>query len=616
MSYFILAQSNITARSLSALLKLLGEKVVEDPENDERCAVMDSQKISLGGGIEAYEQIVAWLDSKIESYSTNGSGIVTVLVDAVSPTDLNAVSRSMNWDTMIALLILTFPDVRWIFGVVIESNQDFPHPHHSFATLVNSLKRSPLFDPSGLRQWVRIVINQKLTSEHGKNPGKPMQLPMRKMLAVAIDDERDFAMIHAYASYRYGFRADIISSWGLMEQQFTSDKNQYHNGTHGYDLIMEDMRLAFPDKPGAKKLSSLLERGVACDLLAQDKDNSKWRFLITSGQSGKDDSLTEENEDFLELKRNGRGDILYKPIGGICDLWKATGLLKEFKEDTDDNPRGNASEFFWPPRELDDNEYHGHAAPGKLGMVAATLVKRAKAAKAQADGAEDYLVAALLASEAAELLSGKTPDLTLTALQIKHECEVRAECSFIGTGFHFELEQRFKEIALEVNNVSQWSKEPKKKAVDARATIVKTLREVYAEAGQMEEEDRCLVEFRKLNRIMSRPDRWWKHLLIVPWIAQLILAYGEWLLSSFSWLLTMIVVWALISIRCRGMVVVDGKTNTNWDSPAKALSSFFGAGPDAVSGWLEFLISFGIVSVGVFHIGILMSYLYSLVSRK
>ena len=614
MSFLILAQSNVTASALGACLEILG--VDSTRSNEEPCLVLERFYFEREGGIAAYERAVSWLEGQIVQHG----GGVSVLVDTVRPGSLSAVADYMSWDTLLALLILTFPEVRWFFGVVSGDEKEFQKTGHQLPALLALAKRNPIFDPTGLREWVRERTNETLEKENVDKNGRPMQLPLRGMLAAALDDEHDFAMIHGYTAYRYGFRVDTITSWALMEQQFGETRAKQPNSVHGYHLLLEDMRLAFPDKPGGVHLSDIKVRATKCPLLAVDRDRSEWRFLITSGQTGVNDSLLDDNREMLEDKRYGRGELLLKPIGGVCDLWKRTGLLKEFAAAESDNPRGNAPGFHWPPTEIDDDDYHGHAAAGKLGMVAAVLVKRAKAAKARADGAADFLIAALLASDAAELLGCKTPDLSLTALQLKHECEVRAECAFIGTGFHFELDQRLKEIKLEVNSVAKWSGS-RRKAIDAKSTIIKEMREVYSDAGQMEEEDRCLVEFRSLNRVMGRPSRWWEHVLVVPWISHGILAYGEWLLSGFSKLLVMIALWVGYFV-CLFRQVDGAKGLWEDNGWGKALGSvvglFFGSGPDGddLNNVLTVAISCGAVFVGVFHVGILMSYLYSLISRK
>ena len=42
---------------------------------------------------------------------------VVVLVDAIRPSQLNAVAENGDWSHLIAMLILTFPEIHWIFGL-------------------------------------------------------------------------------------------------------------------------------------------------------------------------------------------------------------------------------------------------------------------------------------------------------------------------------------------------------------------------------------------------------------------------------------------------------------------------------------------------------------------
>src|SRR5262249_24990025 len=153
----------------------------------------------------------------------------------------------------------------------------------------------------------------------------------------AIEEEVEFAFMHAYAAYRYGFRADVVTSWCLMEYLFGHSADGRTN--HGFSLLLEDMRLQFHDKPASIHLSRLetsqvngerkLGRSDYCPLLAVENDKSRWRLLITSGQMGVDKDLVEDNRKYLLQKRHGansRDPVIYKPVGGITDLWEQAGL--------------------------------------------------------------------------------------------------------------------------------------------------------------------------------------------------------------------------------------------------------------------------------------------------
>jgi len=624
MRYLILAQSPVTADALGVWLALIGDKPLcnDDPGR----MVIAPRLRAQGGGIEAYHSAVRWIESALTSSPGGPHDDFVALVDTVNVGNLSCVSEGMGWDHLIALLIATFPEVKWVFGVVTgEAKQRPLFSEHWLPSLLSRARRDPLLDPTGLRDWVRCRSNEALKSrldtETQRSSGFPSRLPTRKLLAAAIDDEVDYAFMNAYAAYRYGYRADIITSWALMEERFGAAPKPVNNDAkHGYTLLIEDMRLTFADKPGRVHLSRLTSkdgepaRDHHCPLLAWNRDSSVWRILITTGQSGVDDDLVEDNAANLREKSTATGPVFYKPLGGLCDVWSVTGLRAAHADET--NTRGNADGFVWPANQNFDEPSDGHGAPGKLGLVARTLIQRADKLCKSAATASDWIRAAVLASDAAELLSGKTPTMTLTALAIKHECEVRAECTFVGAGYHFGLSQRFDEIQAEVKSVCLWFKRKRTQAErDAEATIINRMRLAFLAAGQFEEEQQCLVKLRWLNRMMAWPIRSaWQLLSPVHWIrlvAWLVLLYGEFLLVRFSRLLTMTVTNALF------LVFLGRELNKEevepLDHPGVTIANaFLTANVDPT------LLSLSVVGAvsGIFHVAILMSYMFSLISRK
>ncbi len=625
MRYIILAQSDVSARALSAWLEFLGEKAPNII--DAYRIVLEAHYLEGDRGVDTYHRVVEQLEGVLSNCPVTGHSHVVAMVDRVKPAALSAVSDSMTWDHLQALLILTFPEIKWVFGVVSGDANGFPREDHSLPSLSTRARRDPLLDPTGLRGWVRERTNEKMrlssltaqatVPEFG---GTTMQLPMRprRELAAAIDDEVDYATIHAYTAYRHGYRADIITTWRLMEERFGPVRLTVED-SHGYALLIEDMRLVFADKPGRVHLSQLgSDRGRAgrdayCPLLHWQRDQSRWRLLITSGQMGSESELVENNQCYLTGKRYGRGEVYFKPLGGICDIWSSTGLRAAPEHESSE--RGNAPGFIWPPGQFDSELHDGHGSPGKLGMVALVLVERSKLAREAAGSATDWIKAALLASEAAELLSGRTPTLAVAALVLKHECEVRAECAFIGTGFHFGLEERFEEIQAEVESTCQWFHKRRVQAErDAKAAIVNRLNLVFSQMGKKEEENRCLVELRRLNRLMNRP-RGWKQFTGLHWLGWGAGFYGELLLASFARLVTVTAVW-IFGIALVTHWRLKAGPEKSFETGSTIIGWFFG-GSAAQNVSVEIhLISWLAVVAGVFHIGILMSYLYSLISRK
>ncbi len=541
---------------------------------------------------------------------------------------------SSCWSSLISSLVLAFPDADWFFGIVLgkslldESDRKLLD-HHCFSQL-NSISSSNVFDASGLRSWIRQRTNINLSGnvKAEGNRHSAFQLPVRSEAAAVIEDEEDYAMLHSYAAYRYGYRVQIIKSWHQLKKHFKSSRTK--TNSHGYSLIIEDMRLQFADKDASTHLSNLRERGKECDLLSEERDDSRFRFLVTTGQ---DESLRvdlKDNEDFLNSHDGGR--VLIKPIGGPIEFWEKSRLKHELSHlDDAEFPRGNAARFVWPPVKIMDDLYSGHAAPGKLAMVANVLLNRSRTVAGNAATPSDWLLAALLAGDAVELIGGKTPAMALDALRLKHVAEVRAECAFVGAGFHCDLTSRINELDAEIKSVCRWYKKENRKNCfwDAKATILNELINVFRDTGQMEEEDKCLHAFRKVNRKLERPKNIHRFNPLA-WALHGVLAYAEFLLFSLTRILiafaVVIVIFSLIS-----MAVVGSKFPETPANPiffvAKQLNWMIGGGTHDVNVFSESDLgeaqspSLAFVSivaniVGVFHFGILMSFLYGLISRK
>ena len=367
----LLAQSEPAERALIAWLEVLN--FVETHGASSRPESLMLKGLDPAGG-----STFAILADRLE-FLVNGENSVIpmnqviVLVDSVRPRELTAVTESLTWDHLVARLVLCFPEIVWVFGVIagFESELEesfFPAREHGLLSLVTGGRREPLFDATGLRDWVRRCTNETLTwvANHaeasGPRLGVSSKLPIRKHLAASIDDEKSYAYFHAYAAYRYGFRADVVTSWALMSQLFDQAGERI---AHGYDLLLEDMRLNFPDKPADVHLSSLrlvrdsngVESGRSkhCRLLDDVRDTSRWRFLITTGQVADQENLMDDNEQYLRGKLIGRGGVFYKPFGGVLEVWEKTGLTGDLSG-VNGGRAGNADDYEWPPLQQETAE--------------------------------------------------------------------------------------------------------------------------------------------------------------------------------------------------------------------------------------------------------------------
>ncbi|CAD6876620.1 hypothetical protein [Methylomonas fluvii] len=620
--YLILAQSEVTALALGGWLELLNEPELQP--TDPKCIIWDREYYSGGeGAVLAYE----YLASAIECVSGGNEGKIplneiVVLVDTVRPKALSAIAEGITWDNLIAMLILTFPEIHWVFGVILGSLEDlneqeehkakFLVAEHSLPSLLSCPRRDAIFDSLELRQWVK-----DCTVKFDK--GNNLNLPNRMHKAAAIEDEKSFAYFHGYTSFRYGYRTDVVTSWTLMSKLFNDGQN---DKGHGFELLLEDMSLNFPDKPLNKNILDFdidndKKQGRAYHFLrlhsaCKIHENSKFRILITTGQDMPCHDTLKKNLIYLkEHKKEGCGRKVLKPSGGMMDLWQKAGLFRFLREKL--NRRGNAKGFFWPPRLLTPDAFAegiGHGAPGKLMLIAETLLNRALETLPKANTVQDFIQGAVLATEAAELLSGMTPTMTLQALVLKHEFEARAECAFVGVGYHFDVKTRADEIENEVNAIAvRFAKNKRRESeLHSLITIMNRLAQVFREAGRFEEEHECMVRMR----------RWHRHLVGLkvtnPFrlLTNGILWYAEFLLASFPLFMLVILLW--LGASCMAWWFIDG----SWKAAISGVwSAFFSgtAAPDK-SSWSLIGITCIIVASGFFHLGVLVAYIYSLISRR
>lgn len=629
--YLTLAQSEVTANALNAWLELLGEKPL-DQEDNLRRIVWDRPDGGEDQAIRAYESLVRQIEATVsDGAAPLPLNEVVVLVDTVRPSKLSAVAEGGGWDTLVAMLVLTFPEIRWVFGVVAPHNLEWNGitESHTLISLIQRARREPLFDPTGLRNWVRKKTNDELE----KIDDLSLALRNDARLAAAIDEERSYAYLHGYAAYRFGCRSDTITTWTTMKERFGPERlkrveQKRRSEGHGYWLLLEDMSLGFADREKDTHLLHLAEkytisegeekegRAFHCPLLDDSRghEKSEHRVLVTTGQAHPGDKALAENRGYLRGKLHGKGKVVFKPTSGIFDLWQKVGL---FRIAPGGGRRGNVPDFSWPPRPAHASaQRSGHGAPGKLLVVAETLISRAKGFFPDVASVEDAVRGAVLATDALELTGGRTPTTATEALSLKHRFEVLAECQFVGVAYHFRIKPRLDEIALETGAISRWFNRGQQTdaKLNAEMNVLHGLVPILRDYNRFDEEQTCMSRIRHLHNTLwmrQHPLR----LLLWP-----LLRYLEVLLSSFAVFVAVLVLWVL------GLSVLYGWANSygSWHAGlADAVSSFFAINPpighpgsvkDAQ--WPHVVVACLAIVSGFFHLGVFVSHLYSITARK
>jgi len=554
-----------------------------------------------------FERIAVQFDSWLEQDNQ-----IMVLVADVYPLAMNPLLP--GYESLLAMLILAFPEVRWLFGTIrgydgtdtddqLDKFRKAHGLHHLFQPW-----QTPLFDGAGLRDWVRQCCSKQSDNEDSKKDAA--YVPLREQLAVAMDEETDYAYLHAYTAYRFGFRAMALTRWNAVDAVLGENAVV---PSDNLGIVLEDLYLNFPD--GGKGMSALTMRA---DTLPRLKD-AEHRILITSGHRvvGDKKKIEQNREHIADQKSKGkRIGKLYKPHGGIFSIWEDSGLKKQLK-------KGVGKGYVWPPdwkaitREFppeDNDENHGHSSPGVLLQVARHLLNRAERLLANPiTTAEEAVRGAVLATDALELLGGKTPTSAAEALALKHQFAIHAECQFVGVEHRIRLTARFEEIRRDAKSIAHWfrPKERKRATLNIEMDVINRIIKVLREYNQFDEELVCINRVRNLHNslYMSAKSKPWR---ILAWP---ILRYTEFLLSSFSRFAVAIGLW-LLSLSA--LYTEPGYTS---DAPSqlkpagKAIELFLGSAP-LDTGLTSLMLSVLVIIAGLAHLGIFISHLYVLVSKR
>lgn len=650
-SYLILAQSPQAAKGLETAVKYF-----RNPGEGSSVETVWKQPIGAPDGIEPYESLVKLIDRLIRTdLGAIGGTLVVALVDEIRPLQLDVTAG--GWDSTMAMLILGFPEIRWVFGNCsgVDANTKVAPAggsssrldwgaiiaDHSLGSLVDPAPREPLFDPTGLRNWVRAVSNAGL-----RRSGDDLVLPTRELTAAAIDEESLYAYLHAHTAYRFGCRTDVITRWALMKRRFGGA------GPHGYWLLLEDMSLNFVDKPASLHLLHLEARegpnGVRtgrehhCPQLRSEDpeaEHSEHRLLITAGQSQDAGAALDTNRAYLNRKSDatGRGTVIPKPAGGMFDLWKEAGLSKRWSCTC---LKGNVDRFVWPPAGTQRSSDHlgGHGAPGKLILIAETLIDRARRLLNDPDEAGHSVQGAVLATDAMEMIGNRTPTSALEALTLKHQFELLTECQFAGVRYHLEIQSRIEEIAFEADAIARWfGPRPAQKSAsfNGQMKLIARLIDILRCHGQYDEEQVCM------NRVRYLHHKLWMHSpyraaafgdasanWVIPWRVLLspLLSYLRLLLRSFSMFLVVLFAWIL------GLTLLfqssNGVDHSFVGGLTDAISAFFSQGSpfQGVTSattkseephlWWRVSVACIAIVAGTLHLGVFISHLYAMASRK
>lgn len=251
------------------------------------------------------------------------------------------------------------------------------------------------------------------------------------------------------------------------------------------------------------------------------KIRSQWRFFP---------KLYPNHFPQLQIQRKGARCWCHvrKPFGGLfglrnqCGLPNGRGFNGPLNKQKVSDIHLNAWKGLEPTDTGGDLEDSTHAAYGMTLDLATDLIGRSRALKDRGQGIEDAIHAAVLATCAYELLGHQTPALSIEALELRHCCEVLAECEFPGVRARQDMEDRLVDIHNSMWQICRARDGSVRAEMFANgvASICDKLTDILRSRGRYGE-----------AAFLTRRSRH-MHRLLLPPVMRNLLAYPEWVLRS------------------------------------------------------------------------------------
>lgn len=605
----------------------------------------------------AFAMASAFLRSQIRK-----PDVVTVLVDEVDLATFSALTSS-TWSGLLAMLVLAFPEVQWVFMAIRDSNAgsgcsvtdgdwEWFWLNHGPRT-ISEPRGTPLFDGYGLRSWLREQIQGHLGDRCAPLDFHSHSVPSRSKVAVVLEDEPEFRSFEALMIYDHGFRVHSVGSWAeadrllghngsLREFQGESaarakgaDQQISEQQRDNFLLSIEDLYIRFPDQTD-QGMSDLEKREQVLPALCQDSPPCR-RFVSVGHEALGNTEEYVRRKDYLRKRRDWesvvvgirprRGEqLVYKPAPGLYALWEELGLERVFRQGADDAVApGLALDFAWPiqyaragQQRRGSNETdmkRDHSAPGRLVEIAQSLLDRARAELSGVSTVCDAITGAVLATDALELLGGRTPTLSLEALSLKHMFEVRAAAQFVGVAYHLAISRRLADIRRNLKALSVWLHSSRKRVfvLNGEARILTRIVEILERFGPFEETVVCRTRLATVHRQIEMLNDL-KHLAVGRILLWPVSFYADWALRSLGHYLVATVTGILV-------FVVGFATMGNGKPLDKALHATLRAMftielPPAQDGPHHMVLGYGAAAFGLLTFGLLVAYLYSKLIRR
>lgn len=392
-------------------------------------------------------ELVSWFASLSERLEDLGEEKLrsTLMVAACSSTtgpqpysEMDPLLANCNGN-LLSWLVLAFPESHW--EIFRRHNASRFLADLAEALFLTSVEAAALFDPRGRRAELCRCLEKEGVDPHDGE-------------CVVLEDEASHAWLNAYAGYRFGrFRTWTVTRWSLAQHLLVGTKRG-----QDLDLVIEDVYLRFPDASLDIHLSNLECRDSEYFNFPSNSGRGPFRLVISGGYggdnfmrscraSGEGNNVPAPQETERRNRKHiagfkDRGAWLEKPVAGLFALGEP--ILRYRKR----------SERTKTTEEPEVGTYHaGHAAPGRLTMIAERLVNRSARLLDRAVSVPDAIHAAVLARNAKELLAARTPTLAIKALAHQHQAEVVAESMFFGVSTNIRVRERQDELMAELQQI-------------------------------------------------------------------------------------------------------------------------------------------------------------------
>lgn len=474
-----------------------------------------------------------------------------------------------------ALAILASPEVLWLFDGVSQSDARVPWLRWHRLEALSSPLSNPLYDWTGLRQWLRSHLL-----------GRPKSAS--DAWVIALDDEHRYRSLFAYTGYRAGYPSLAPESIAESISLLGPPPEGRLAGVDDLQLrSVEDISVQFPDQQAQHVLSEKKDRSQLLPVLDQAK-----RTFVTSGDAR--DEFSPRRKSWLFKPVKGLLALQSGAIGktrGPLDPWIAPSNDRDAVDLKDDTVAGSGGR---------------HATHGIMTEVATAMVARGEHLLDEPSDFDSLLLAAVLGLDTQMLLRGKSPTTALEALAVQQHAEVTIECIFAGVAADPRIRPRLVELESAAFAIcSRYGAKAQRVArLNAKVEIANRLVGILRQHARFEEEMECLARVRSWRAAIHRTSG------PFGWIYGWILAYFNSCVSYPLFLALLTLFWcAVFSL----LYFFVPPTLAPWDAFQRAALTLVSLQPNGKSqSWLDVPCIFA----GLVHFGLFISYLFSLVSRR